>query len=287
MYAVLGVSGNTGRVAAERILASGRGLRVIVRDAAKGEPWRARGAEVAIADVSDAAALTAAFRGVDGAYVLLPPANQSDDLVAEQDRRSTAIAEAARAAGLRHLVLLSSVAAQFPAGTGPIKTLHAAEKKFRAAVPNTTFVRAAYFAENWGGSLGAINDGIFPTFLRPDVAIDLVTTDDIGRVAADALLAGPAGHEIVELASSHRQWSPRDIAALVSKRVGRELNVVFAPKEAIVPTFTSFGLSRDVAGQYEEMITTFNSSDADPWERSGRFVRTATSPDSVIAKLLG
>jgi uncharacterized protein YbjT (DUF2867 family) len=287
MYAVLGVSGNTGRVAAERILATKRGLRVIVRDASKGEAWAGRGAEVALADIADSAALTAAFRGVEGAYVLLPPSNQSPDLVAEQDRKSTAIAAAAEAAGLPHLVLLSSVAAQWPASTGPIVTLHAAEKKFRAAVPNTTFVRAAYFVENYGGSLGALADGIFPTFLRPDIATDLVATGDIGRMAADSLLAGPAGHEIVELASSHRQWSPRDIAGIVSKILGKELTVVHAPSDAIVPTFTSYGMSPNVAGLYKEMIDTFNGADGDPWERSGRFVRTATSIEASIARLLG
>lgn len=287
MYAVLGVSGNTGRVVAERLLALGRGVRVVVRDASKGEAWRARGAEVAVADLLDAAALTEAFRGVDGAYVLLPPNPTSPDFVAEQARKTDAIAEAARASGLPHVVLLSSVAAQWPAGTGPIVTVHHAEKVLRAAVPNTTFVRAAYFVENWGGSLGALNDGILPTFLKPDVAVDMVTTEDIGRVAADALLAGPNGHEIVELASSHRQWSPREIGAIVSRLVGRELQVVHAPEEAIVPTFTSFGMSANVAGLYREMISTFNRGEGDGWERSGRFVRTPTSPETAIAKLLG
>ncbi len=287
MYAVLGVSGNTGRVVAERLLALGRGVRVVVRDAAKGEPWRARGAEVAVADLLDAAALTDAFRGVDGAYVLLPPSPASPGFLAEQARKTDVIAEAARASGLPHLVLLSSVAAQWPAGTGPIVSVHHAEKVLRTAVPATTFVRAAYFVENWAGSLGAIGDGIFPSFLRPDAAVDMVTTEDIGRAAADALLAGPNGHEIIELASGHRQWSPRDIGAIVSRLVGRDLQVVHAPEDSIVPTFTSFGMSRDVAGLYREMISTFNAADGDGWERSGRFVRTATTPDSAIAKLLG
>ena len=287
MYAVLGVSGNTGRVVAERLLALGRDVRVVVRDAAKGEAWRARGADVAVADLFDAAALTEAFRGVDGAYVLLPPSPASSDFVAEQARKTDAIAEAARASGLPHLVLLSSVAAQWPAGTGPIVTVHHAEKVLRAAVPATTFVRAAYFVENWGGSLGGVADGIFPTFLRPDVALDMVTTDDIGRTAADALLAGPNGHEIIELASGHRPWSPREIGAIASRLVGRDLQVVHAPEDAIVPTLTSYGMSGDVAGLYREMIATFNTADGDGWERSGRFVRTPTTPDATIAKLLG
>ena len=283
MYAVLGVSGNTGRVVAERV--ARRGARVVVRDAAKGASW-AHKAEVAVANLLDVDALTQAFRGVEGAYVLLPPNRVSTDYVAEQAKMTQVIAEAARRVSLQHIVLLSSVAAQYPEGTGLIRTRHYAEKVLREAVPNTTFVRPAYFLENWGASLRGVADGIFPTFYSPDVAIDQVATADIGRIAADALLAGPAGHEIIELASGHQAWSPREIAGIVSKLVGRELQVVYAPLSAIVPTFTSLGMSANVAGLYHEMIGTFNAATGDFWERTGNFVRTSTTPESVFAGLL-
>jgi NAD(P)H dehydrogenase (quinone) len=288
MFGIVGASGNTGKVVAERLLAQGAKVRVVVRDAAKGEAWAAKGADVAVADLLDADALTRAFTGVRGAYVLLPPNPVSTGLVAEQARKAEAIATAVKAAGVRHLVLLSSVAAQYPAGTGPIVTLHAAEARFAAAVPRRTFVRAAYFLENWGSSLGGVADGVFPTFLRPDVAIDMVATADIGREAADALLAGGVdGTEVVNLASGPGPVSPREIGALVSRLVGRELNLVNPPLQAIVPTFTSFGMSKDVASLYEEMITTFNGATSDPWERQHRFVRGPTTPEAVLRGLLG
>ena len=46
MFVVTGVSGNTGSVVADRLLAAGAKVRVVVRSAEKGEPWKARGAEV-------------------------------------------------------------------------------------------------------------------------------------------------------------------------------------------------------------------------------------------------
>ena len=73
MYAIAGVTGHVGSVAAETLLAQGKPVRVIVRDAAKGAPWKAKGAEVAIADLGDEAALASAFAGASGAFVLLPP----------------------------------------------------------------------------------------------------------------------------------------------------------------------------------------------------------------------
>ena len=72
-FAIAGVSGKTGQIVAETLLARGQGVCVVVRDEAKGAAWRARGAEVAVADLGDSAALASALRGAEGAYLLVPP----------------------------------------------------------------------------------------------------------------------------------------------------------------------------------------------------------------------
>lgn len=287
MYAVLGVSGNTGKVVADRLLARGAAVRVVVRDAAKGAPWAARGAEVATADVLSGVGLKEAFAGAEGAYVLLPPNPTSPDFLAEQVAKGRQIADAARAAGVKHLVLLSSVAAQFPAGTGPIQTLFHVEPLLRAAVPRLTLIRAAYFMENWASSLSALQTGTFATFLNPDVPFDQIATADIGRVGADALLGGgSAGVEKIELAGA-RPWSPREIAQILGEIGGRELDVVQGPLDAVVPAFQSFGMSASVASAYREMFHAFNSATGDVWERDGWFVRGPTGPAQVLRGLLG
>ena len=73
MFAVAGVTGQTGRIVADTLLTRGHDVRVIVRDAVKGAPWQARGAEVAVAALDDEPALTRALTGVQGAYLLTPP----------------------------------------------------------------------------------------------------------------------------------------------------------------------------------------------------------------------
>src|SRR5579863_8408986 len=90
MFAVAGVSGHTGKVVAETLLAQKKPVRVIVRDAAKGEEWKRRGAEVAVADLEDAEALTRALRGADSAYLLLPPMMGSTDVRRDSARKSAA-----------------------------------------------------------------------------------------------------------------------------------------------------------------------------------------------------
>ncbi|HWL85044.1 MAG TPA: NmrA family NAD(P)-binding protein, partial [Polyangiaceae bacterium] len=70
MFVIAGVTGNTGSVVAETLLARGEMVRVIVREAAKGASFAARGAEVAVASLDDSAALSKALAGAKGAYLL-------------------------------------------------------------------------------------------------------------------------------------------------------------------------------------------------------------------------
>jgi NAD(P)H dehydrogenase (quinone) len=73
MYAITGVTGRVGGIVARTLLDNGLSVRAVVRDATKGAPWKERGSDVALADMNDASALTAAFARVDGVFVLFPP----------------------------------------------------------------------------------------------------------------------------------------------------------------------------------------------------------------------
>ena len=74
MYAITGITGKVGGEVARTLSKAGLALRAVVRDAQKGAVWAADlGCDVAVADMSDAAALTAAVSGTRGGFVLLPP----------------------------------------------------------------------------------------------------------------------------------------------------------------------------------------------------------------------
>ena len=80
------------------------------------------------------------------------------------------LAAAVKAAKVPHVVLLSSIGAQHADGTGPIVSVHEAEGAL-APVTHLTAIRAAYFLENWGASLGMLEQG---KQFRPQLGI--VTT---------------------------------------------------------------------------------------------------------------
>jgi uncharacterized protein YbjT (DUF2867 family) len=152
-----------------------------------------------------------------------------------------------------HVVLLSSIGAHRSSGTGIIESIRQGELALRAAGVPSTFVRASYFVENWATVLPvAKQDGVLPSFIKADQAIPQVSSADIGATAADALLDGARGERVIELGGP-RDLSPNDVAALVSKILGKPIAVVEPPLDAVVPTFTSFGISNNIASLYHQM----------------------------------
>lgn len=252
MYVITGATGHTGSVAAETLLDAGKKVRVVVRDAKKAERLAARGADVFVADLADQGALARAVRDAEGVFLLSPPDLGARDFIGDRKRLTQAQVDTLAAAKVPHVVLLSSTGAQHASGTGPIVTTHNAEQQLRAVLP-ATFVRAGYFIENWAPVVPAVKkDGVLPTFLAPDRRIPSVGTPDIGRAIAQALLDGPRGVRVIEL-SGPTDVSPNDVAAAFSRILGKPVAVVQAPLDAIVPTFTSFGASQNIATLFREM----------------------------------
>lgn len=284
MYAIAGVTGHTGSVVAETLLAQGKPVRVIVRDAAKGEPWKAKGAEVAIADLADRAALTKALTGVAGAYLLLPPDVTTKTPLEDNAARTAVFAAAIADAKVPHVVFLSSIGAQHPTGTGPIRALHHAERELAKTGAALTFVRAASFQENWGAALGMLPQGVLPTFVPASFAYPQVATRDIGRTAAAALVEGGTGTQIIEL-SGPRDLAAHDVAAAAAKLTGKPVAASDAPTSAVVPTFTGFGLSAEVADLFREMYEGIASGRV-AWEGGkARAVRGSVAIDDTLKQL--
>lgn len=285
MYVIAGVSGNTGSIVANALLEQGKKVRVLVRDAAKGEPWKARGAEVAVASVEDEDALTDALEGAAGAYLLSPPDAASTDFIATRRTTVDTIARAVERSKVQHVVFLSSVGAQKDSGTGPIRSVRYGEERLAKTPAKTTFVRAAYFLDNWASVLGAAAHGKLPTFLPPDLVVPMVSTKDIGLVAAKALLEPPTGKtEIIEL-SGPRDYSSREIADVLGTIVGKPVVVDAAPLEAVAPAFQSFGFSANQAALYQEMYAGLANGTIEFEGKGARQVRGSVDAASAFRAL--
>jgi uncharacterized protein YbjT (DUF2867 family) len=253
MFVLAGVTGNTGRVVADTLLAQQVPVRVIVRDAEKGEAWRARGADVAIADVHDAAAMTRALDGAVGAYLLNPPNMAVSDIVANGRAVARALLAAIDASSVQHVVMLSSIAAQLASGTGPIVSAHVAEQELRKSKKHITFLRAGYFMENLLANLHPMRtDGVLPAMFDPAHPIDMVATADIGAVAAELLRAGKNAPRVVELAGPQPS-TLHEAARAFGAALNKTLHVPVVPAAAQVDILKGVGLNDAWARAYAEL----------------------------------
>jgi len=121
---------------------------------------------------------------------MIPPNYAVEGNRAYQNRVADAAARAAMAAGLSHVVTLSSVGADLGHSAGPVNGLHDLEKRFDALGINVLHLRTAYFMENFLRNVGMIKaKGIHGTPMRPDLPMTFIATKDIGEVAARRLAA--------------------------------------------------------------------------------------------------
>lgn len=288
MYVIPGVTGHVGAVAARELLAAGAKVRVVVRSAEKGASWAQLGAEVAVASFDDEAALTAAFQGAAGAYLLVPPPvpppADAEAFTAYQIATARRLAAAVKASGVGHVVLLSSVGAQHAEGTGPIKGLYHAERLLLETGAKLTAVRAAYFMENFGGLAQAIQGGMLPWFGDPNRPLSIVATVDIGRAVAQALQQPPAeAKAIVELAGPE-DLTAGQIAETIGKVVGRSLNLIPIPVAGAVQAMLGNGLPQAYAEVFAEMYAGLEGGRLD-WEGAAGPRRGSTTLAEQAQKL--
>jgi uncharacterized protein YbjT (DUF2867 family) len=293
MFVIAGASWHTGKAIAQSLLDQKRPVRVVTREAAKGQPWQAKGAEVAVANLGDADALTEAFRGAQGAFLLVPRSFTQPDFRAYQDRIVDAIARAVEVNRIPHAVFLSSMGAQHPSGTGPIVGLHLAEQRLRRIKGTVcSFVRGGYFMENiptWAGAraptLGtlALKYDALISFIPEDLAIDMIAVADVARLATTLLLDPPADTNVVEIGGP--PTSMRDAASAIGRIIGRPVIVEQIPREATVRTLVASGGTENLSGLYREMLDGIVSGHVG-FEGGHRRVLGTTSLEAVIRNVL-
>ena len=262
MHVILGASGNTGHIVAKTLLARGQKVRAVGRNATHLQPLAANGAEIFIADLTDATALTQAFRQADSAYVMIPPDQTSDDYRSFQDRASDAIAAAVQNAGVQNVASLSSFGADKSSGTGPVVGLHNLEQKLnQIASANVLHLRAGYFMENALGQAAAIRimgSAIGP--VRPDLKLPMIDTHDIGAAAADALLRLDFRGKQTQELHGQRDLDYIEAASIIGKAIGKpNLGYVQAPDDQIRAALVRMGMSDNVAGLILAMAAALNS----------------------------
>jgi NAD(P)H dehydrogenase (quinone) len=240
MYVIVGITGQIGGVVGRALLGARQSVRAVVRDAGKGREWAGRGCEIALANIEDAASLTAAFRGAEAAFVMVPSNFDPLPGFPEAQAIGVALKSALEAAG--RVVYLSTIGAQ--ASQSNLLTQHGIiEKAISTVGVPLTVLRPAWFMENCSWDVTPARErGVIPSFLQPlDKPIPMVATADIGRVAAEILQEQWSGHRLVEL-EGPRRVTPNEVSATFAQLLGSPVRMEVVPRESWETLFKSQGM---------------------------------------------
>jgi NAD(P)H dehydrogenase (quinone) len=175
MFTVIGITGKVGGAVARVLLDAGLPVRAVVRVAAKGAPWMARGCELAVADLDKAAALAAAFTGVHGAFAMLPPIFDPTPGFPEAKAMIATLRATLAEALPPKLVVLSTVGAD---ATQPnlLNQLGLLERALADLPIRITFLRPGWFMENAAADIASASEnGVIRSYLQPlDHAVPMI-----------------------------------------------------------------------------------------------------------------
>ncbi|RMH98743.1 MAG: NAD-dependent epimerase/dehydratase family protein [Calditrichaeota bacterium] len=280
MYTILGATGNTGRVVAEKLLAAGKPVRVVGRNRERLEPFVEKGAQPFVGSVTDADFLAKAFDGATAVYALIPPNMQVDNFLAYQNQVGEAITKAIEKAGITRVVNLSSMGAHLPEGTGPIRGLYFQEQRLNAlSGVHVLHLRAGFFMENLLFQVDLIkNQGICGSPMRGDLPMYLIATRDIGEYAAGHLLELDFSGQEIHALSGPRDYTMVEATRILGAAIGKpDLPYVQFPYEDAEQAFIQMGIGPDIARSYIEMYRGFNEGIGIAPTPDARHVRTKTS----------
>jgi (4-alkanoyl-5-oxo-2,5-dihydrofuran-3-yl)methyl phosphate reductase len=220
MILVTGASGTVGSEVVRQLAAAGQKVRAMVRDPKKVS--FGPGVEVVRGDFSQPETLSAAVQGVEKVFSLA----SGPEVIAQEPN----LYAAAKRAGVKHIVKLSVMGADFEPGIALGRWHRASEKQLEASGVAWTILRPAGFMSNafqWLGSIKGQGAIYAPTGQGKQGLID---PRDIAAVAVKALTT--PGHEGQAYPLANEALTTGEQAALLSEAIGKPVQYVDVPEEA-------------------------------------------------------
>lgn len=246
MITVFGATGTTGAPLVDTLLTKGATVRAVTSNPASLDALKAKGCEAVVASFTDPAALARACNGAEKIYLVTP---------AHLDMRQwkANVIEAAKAAGVRHVVLATGLGASPKAGLTFGKWHSETQELLKQSGLDWTFVQPTYFMQNlfWQTSNIAKN-GVYHDDLGGPVA--WIDARDIADVAAETLTA--PGFEGKGLGvTGPEALTGDDIAALLSEVTGRNVTCAPLSAEDAKAAMVAGGMQDEVAGAMVELAS--------------------------------
>lgn len=271
MFIVLGASGNVGLVVTQALRARGERVLAVTHSAEKATRLAQDGVEVEVVDIRDVGALRGVFRRGRRAFLLNPPGDKRVDSDAEELMTARSITDALKDCGLEKIVVHSTYGTRAGKAIGDLGTLHALEEGALASGIPTAINRAAYYFTNLGMFTEAARSGTITTFYPAELALPMVSADDLGEVGAERLLSGLDDVGIVYVEGPER-YTFVDVAEAFAEALGHPVAMETLPRAQWEDAFRSYGFSPESARSYMGMteLTVDGAKDFPKQARRGR-----------------
>jgi uncharacterized protein YbjT (DUF2867 family) len=261
-YLITGATGDIGSRVVKCLVERGERPRVFARDARKARERFGERVDVAAGDLAEAGSLYAALVGVDALFLV----NSGPEIAS----RDAAAAQAAKAAGVRQLVKLSSMDAQQDVGTG---VWHArGEAAIRASGITFTFVQPTGFMENalfWATTIQAA--GVVRS-MTGDGRIPFIHSDDIAEVATKALTTRDYDGKSLPI-TGPEALSYAEMAAKIGAAIGKQVGFEAISEEQVRQRMTESGDSEEMVVAHLSIYRAL---------REGRLAATTDNVERVL-----
>jgi len=251
---IAGSLGNIGKPLTKKLREAGHQVTVISHTEKRRTDIEALGAKAAIGSVNDAGFLRSAFAGADAVYIMVPPNPGAENVLHYMNQAGEAFAKAIKEAGISRVVMLSSIGADVPSGTGPISGLYAVEQLFNKIDGlSITFLRAGFFYTNFYNDVPVIKAmNVLGNNFPGDLTLLLVHPEDIAAAAAEELELRSGGKRVRYIVSDLK--TPAEAAGILGGAIGKpELPWVEFTDEQALHGIKQAGLPDEMARLYVEM----------------------------------
>jgi uncharacterized protein YbjT (DUF2867 family) len=254
-YVITGSLGNISRPLTQTLISAGHTVTVISSQESRKAEIEALGATAAIGSIQDVDFLTNTFKGADALYSMIPPIFTASDWKKHIGDTGKIYAQAIKAAGIKHVVNLSSIGAHMAEGCGPVSGIYRAEQALNTLTDvNIIHLRPGNFYTNLYANIGMIKQSnIIGGNYGNNTPVVFVHPADIAAAAAEELTAlSFKGHTVRYVVSDER--TTNDVAKVLGAAIGKpELPWIDFKDEDSLGGMLGAGLPEEVAKNYVEM----------------------------------
>jgi uncharacterized protein YbjT (DUF2867 family) len=252
-YVITGSIGHISKPIIEALVKAGKNVTVLTSSHERVQEIESLGAKALVGQVQDGKFIQSAFAGAEVVYTMIPPIWQTTDWKKSQLEVAKNYSESIKGNNVKYVVNLSSIGAHVGKGIGPVDALHDFEKMLNEIEGlHVKHLRPSFFFYNFFAQIGLIKQAGFIGANYGDEKILLVHTRDIAKAAIEELLAlNFRSNSIRYIVGEER--SGKEIASVLGKAIGKDLNWVVFTDEQQKQGFLQAGLSETHANAYTDM----------------------------------